>query len=135
MSRVKIDPHFVYVVYEDGFEGPSKIGVCAKANASNRFTNLNCGNWRELKVHALWVCDSSLSAYMAEALAHSTLTDLRIRGEWFDLHAWDAVERLREPLSKWAFDLLIGSRLSEMSKSHHKSKRISWAHLPRKAVA
>lgn len=99
----------VYVIsYQDG--RPSKIGYAQ--DISTRFSTIQMSNVHQLSIeHILWT-PSFQVAKIIEQSAQLQLHNLRIRGEWFDVHAEIAVKVIQEAASRNKFhdDTLIEHR-------------------------
>lgn len=82
----------VYVVQE-GDDGPVKIGIAA--NAFWRLNELQVGNFRRLRLIAVFSCDDKRAAYEIEQWAHFQMEERHLGGEWFNMSAGDAVAILK----------------------------------------
>lgn len=80
---------YVYVISVNK-NGPCKIGHAA--NVLQRFWQIKSANHQELTLSAVFETESPYQAILFEGLAHTEVFDKRIRGEWFDITAFQAID-------------------------------------------
>lgn len=83
----------VYILAEEGADRPVKIGHTVDAQA--RFSSLQTGNHRVLIPHGNRFFKTPNIAQRIEASLHQKFANRRLRGEWFDVSAADAISALR----------------------------------------
>lgn len=78
----------IYIIQE-GEDGPVKVGIAA--NAFWRINELQVGNYRRLRLIAVFVCADKRKAFEIEQWAHFQLEDCHLGGEWFNAHPDEVV--------------------------------------------
>lgn len=79
---------FLYVIKSES--GPVKIGITA--DVEHRLSNLQTGSYALLTIAHKIKLRAQSDAQYVERLAHASLKNFRISGEWFSCSAEDAVE-------------------------------------------
>ena len=82
----------IYVIQE-GEGGPVKVGIAA--NAFWRISDLQVGNFRPLKLIAVFTCEDKANARRIERWAHFQLEESHLAGEWFNEHPEAVVALLK----------------------------------------
>jgi predicted GIY-YIG superfamily endonuclease len=83
----------VYFIADDRI-GPVKVGVTK--DLKSRFSNLQTGNPRELKLMAWIVAENKKEAEKLEAKIHDYFEHRKERGEWYNLGPEEIYELLRD---------------------------------------
>jgi hypothetical protein len=84
------DPDSVGYVYVVGFDEPNIVKIGSATCPTSRLSELQVGNPFELQLKAL-VSIYEGNPTSVEFAAHRLAAEFRIRGEWFELDAGDAV--------------------------------------------
>lgn len=87
----------VYVIAGGDF---SKIGIAE--NPKLRCAQLATGNPHDLDLMFTAECSSREHARKVERLAHASLHDLRVAGEWFDCSPWTAIDAVKHVMQQVA---------------------------------
>lgn len=86
--RTKDESRFVYVIGQ--FSGPIKVGIAS--DVESRLSGLQTGHPYELRIFLSIDARTEDVARALEKQCHSSLSYCRLRGEWFELGAVEAVE-------------------------------------------
>lgn len=97
-------PCFVYIVHEVEQDSVCKVGVAL--NAARRFSHLQVGTWRQLKLASAFLLPSEEAAHVVEALVHSELQAKRKRGEWFAVTQEVAAAAVRSAAENAGYSIL-----------------------------
>jgi hypothetical protein len=85
------DPHSLGYIYVIGFEEPGVVKIGSAQSPLIRLSELQCGNPFELKLHyAVSIYEGS--PILIEFATHRLAAERKIRGEWFDMTAEEALE-------------------------------------------
>lgn len=93
----------IYIVRCDGFQRPVKIGM--SKNTSVRIAEMQISHWRTVIVEDQFFVESKKSARKIERKAHDAFSYCHLRGEWFDVKGYEAVEMVKRILRLDGYDL------------------------------
>lgn len=73
---------------------PCKVGI--SENVAGRLRNIQTACPLRHRLMEVWNFGGRIAAQQAEKYAHDFLMDRRLRGEWFDIEAFEAIVRLED---------------------------------------
>lgn len=99
--RREIGWHSIYVIGPQE-DGPVKIGIAADPWV--RYRNIQSSNWTELhRFYEIWLSGDVLTKRV-EATVHAAFGPHRIRGEWFDRSAKEAIEKVEAQIKEFGYN-------------------------------
>ncbi len=101
--------HHVYVIHE--IEGPCKIGIADKP--IRRFGSIRTSNPRELKMIKTWRMPGRAVSARIEKECHERLSEVRVRGEWFDVSPGLACSTVEMVIHDFELFTVTADRLRE----------------------
>jgi hypothetical protein len=95
--RARRQRHYLYVIAQ-GDSGPCKVGISQKPR--QRLAALQTASPHKLKLYEVWYFANG-EQIEAESLAHASLCDCPLSGEWFDCGPEKAIERINLYFCWW----------------------------------
>lgn len=90
MAGSMSDPHSLGYIYIIGFDEPGVVKIGSAQSPLTRLSELQCGNPFELQLRYV-VSVYEGSPILIEFATHRLASEYKIRGEWFDLSAEEAL--------------------------------------------
>ncbi len=99
--RREIGWHSIYVIGPSE-EGPVKVGIAADPWV--RYRTIQSSNWIGLhRYHEVWLSGDVLTKRI-EATVHADFEPHRVRGEWFERSAKEAIEQIEARIKEYGYN-------------------------------